>query len=109
RGTLGYEVATFVRTAEEVAALAEYRPFDAAQLASASKSGAFCVGFLDKRLDNAAVRGLMAFKTDINDFHTRGREVFWLCQKRQSESTFSNPNMEKALKARATFRGMNTL
>src|SRR4051812_29802226 len=28
---LGYEVATFVRTCSEVAALAEYRPFPAAQ------------------------------------------------------------------------------
>jgi uncharacterized protein (DUF1697 family) len=108
RASLGYEVATFVRTAEEVAALAEYKPFDAAQLANAAK-GAFCVGFLDKPLDKAAVRGLMAFKTDIDDFHTKGREVFWLCQRRQSESTFSNANMEKALKIRATFRGMNTL
>src|SRR5262252_1044996 len=33
RTSLGYEVATFVRTAEEVAALAEYKPFDAAQFA----------------------------------------------------------------------------
>src|SRR5215471_1898637 len=106
RASLGYEVATFVRTAEEVAALADYKPFGAAQLASASERGAFCVGFLDKPLDKAAVRGLMAFKSDIDDFHTKGREVFWLCQKRQSESTFSNVNMEKALKVRATFRGM---
>ena len=48
-------------------------------------------------------------KTDIDDFHTKGREVFWLCKKRQGESTFTNTNMERALKIRATFRGMNTV
>jgi uncharacterized protein (DUF1697 family) len=106
RTSLGYEVATFVRTTSEVAALAEYKPFEAARIA---KAGAFCVGFLDRPLDAAASKGLMAFKTDIDDFHVRGREVFWLCKTRQSESTFSNVNMERALKVRATFRGMNTV
>jgi uncharacterized protein (DUF1697 family) len=106
RTSLGYEVATFVRTASEVAALAECKPFEAARIASA---GAFCVGFLDRPLDGAASKALMAFKTDIDDFHVRGREVFWLCKTRQSESTFSNVNMERALKVRATFRGMNTV
>jgi len=108
RASFGFEVATFVRTDAEVAALAKYRPFDAAQFANAGE-GAFCVGFLDRTLDKAAERALMAFKTDIDDFHTKGREVFWLCKKRQSESTFSNTNMERALKVRATFRGMNTV
>jgi hypothetical protein len=51
----------------------------------------------------------MAFKSDIDDFQVNGREVFWLCKTRQSESTFTNVNMERALKVRATFRGMNTV
>ena len=106
RTSLGYEVATFVRTAEEVAALAEYKPFDAARLASA---GAFCVGFLDRPLDAAASKALMAFKSDLDDFHVKGREVFWLCKKGQGESTFTNTKMERALKVRGTFRGMNTV
>jgi uncharacterized protein (DUF1697 family) len=108
RTSFGFEVATFVRTDAEVAALAEYRPFAETQFSSA-KEGAFCVGFLDRTLDAAGVKALMAFKTDIDDFHTKGREVFWLCQKRQGESTFTNTNMERALKIRATFRGMNTV
>jgi uncharacterized protein (DUF1697 family) len=106
RAALGFEVATFVRPDAEVAAVAGYRPFPAAALESA---GAFCVGFLEKPLDAAAARALMTFKTDIDDFHVKGREVYWLCKKRQGESTFSNVNMERALKVRATFRGMNTV
>jgi uncharacterized protein (DUF1697 family) len=106
RASLGYEVATFVRTDAEVAAIAAYKAFKDSQVESA---GAFCVGFLDRPLDAAAARGLMAFKTEIDDFHTNGREVYWLCKKRQSESTFNNVNMERKLKVRATFRGINTV
>ena len=106
RASLGFEVATFVRTDAEVAAVARYKPFKEAGIRNA---GAFCIGFLDKPLTAAAARALMAFKTDIDDFHTKGREVYWLCKKRQGESTFSNANMERALKIRATFRGINTV
>ena len=106
RASLGYEVATFLRTDAEVAELAGYRPFDAARIASAR---AFCVGFLDRPLDAKTSKALMAFKTDNDDFHSRGREVFWLCKTGQGESTFTNVKMEKALKVRATFRGMNTV
>lgn len=104
--SLGYEVATFVRTDAEVAAIAAYRPFPAADIAT---SAAFCVGFLDTPLDAAKARALMAFKTEIDDFHTSGGEVYWLCRKKQSDSRFTNVSMERALKIRATFRGMNTV
>jgi uncharacterized protein (DUF1697 family) len=106
RASLGYEVATFVRTDAEVARIAAYKAFTDAQVKSA---GAFCVGFLERPLDGAAARALMAFKTEIDDFHTNGREVYWLCRKGQGESTFSNANMERKLKVRATFRGINTV
>jgi uncharacterized protein (DUF1697 family) len=106
RASLGYEVATFVRTDAEVAAIAHCQPFKAAQIDSA---GAFCVGFLAGPLDAAGARALMTFRTEIDDFQTKGREIYWLCRKRQSESTFSNANMERKLKIRSTFRGINTV
>ena len=106
QASLGYEVATFVRTGAEIAAVAAYQPFAPARIKSA---GAFCVGFLTAPLDAAATRKLMAFKTDIDDFHTQGREVYWLCKTGQSGSTFTNAGMERALKIRATFRGINTV
>ena len=106
QAALGYEVATFVRTAAEVATVAGYEPFKAARVKDA---GACCVGFLSAPLDAASIRTLMAFKSDIDDFHTKGREVYWLCRTKQSDSTFSNYDMERALKIRATFRGINTV
>ncbi len=106
RATLGYDVATFIRTDAEVAAVATHQAFKAAQVKGA---GAFCVGFLNAPLDAAATCVLMAFKNDIDDFHTNGREVYWLCKVGQSDSKFSNANLEKALKIRCTLRGINTI
>ncbi|MEQ1519387.1 MAG: DUF1697 domain-containing protein [Usitatibacteraceae bacterium] len=103
---LGYDVATFIRTLSEVHAIARFHPFDPEAAASA---GALCVGFLEHPLDAAACRTLMQMKTPIDEFHVHGREVYWLCVKKQSESTFSNAKFERALKVRATFRGANTV
>ncbi|MFZ0635864.1 MAG: DUF1697 domain-containing protein [Candidatus Acidiferrales bacterium] len=103
---LGYEVATFLRTGAEVAAIAEYKAFRDADVKSAA---AYCVGFLAEPLGRDAEKKLMAFKSAIDDFHARGREIFWLCKKRQSDSKFTNAAFERALGIRATFRGMNTI
>jgi uncharacterized protein (DUF1697 family) len=103
---LGYEVRTFVRTAADVCAIAEYAPFPPALVASART---VCVGFLAEPLDRASVKTLMSLKTDVDDFHCNGREVYWICQKGQSESTFSNMRFEKQVKASVTFRGVNTV
>jgi len=106
RASLGYDVDTFIRTDADVIAIAACKPFKDAAIGNAV---AFCVGFIAKPLETAGVRALAAFKTDIDDFHTQGREVYWLCRKKQSDSRFTNARMEKALKIRATFRGMNTV
>ena len=51
----------------------------------------------------------MALKTEIDDFHVHGREVYWLCKTKQSDSKFSNTRFEKILNARATWRNINTV
>jgi uncharacterized protein (DUF1697 family) len=103
---LGYEVATFVRTADEVAAVAAYRSFPARAIAEAA---ALNVGFVAEPLGAAAKRALASCASDIDAFHTHGREVYWLCAKKQSGSKFSNAVFERALRMRATFRGINTV
>jgi uncharacterized protein (DUF1697 family) len=106
RRSLGYEVATFVRTAQEVSAIARYEPFTASKRQAA---GALVVGFVAEPLGSAGIRALEGLKTDIDDFEVRGREIYWLCRRKQSESTFSNAVFEKALKVRATFRSVSTV
>jgi uncharacterized protein (DUF1697 family) len=103
---LGYEVATFIRTPVEIAVIAQYQPFSPAMLRNAQ---ALNVAFLAEPLDAIAQKKLAALKTDVDDFHVRGREVYWLCRRKQSESTFSNAVLEKTIGRPSTIRGINTI
>src|SRR3990170_352332 len=42
-------------------------------------------------------------------FDVHEREVYWLCRRKQSESTFSNAVLEKTLGRPSTLRGVNTV
>jgi uncharacterized protein (DUF1697 family) len=103
---LGFEVATFLRTEAELTAIASYEPFSKEDMDGAQ---ALNVAFLGEPLDEEAKEKLMGLKTEIDDFHAHGKEVYWLCLKKQSESTFSNAVFERALRRRATFRGIGTV
>lgn len=104
--TLGYEVATFIRSEAELARVAAHQPFNPAAFQSAA---AFNIAFLGQAPEAAAVRRLMALRNEIDDFAVNEREVYWLCRWKQSESTFSNALLEKTLGQSATMRGHNTL
>jgi uncharacterized protein (DUF1697 family) len=103
---LGYEVATFVRTPADVAALASGRPFPAARLAATT---ALSVAFLKAAPDAAARRRLAALATEIDALRTDGREVYWSSLRKQSESLVSGAALEKALGAPTTLRSMSTI
>ena len=103
---LGYEVATFIRTAGELAEIATRQPFRPAELAAAQ---AFNVAFLAEPLSAVTQRKLLGLKNDIDDFAIVDREVFWLCRQKQSDSTFSNAVLEKTIGQSATLRSMSTL
>lgn len=103
---LGYPVAAFLRTEEELAGIALYRPFPLAELDTAQ---ALNIAFLSTSMDEAAIQKLMTLRTDIDDFHVNEREVYWLCRLKQSQSTFSNLVFEKTVGRQATFRGVNTI
>jgi uncharacterized protein (DUF1697 family) len=106
RASLGYEVATFVRTCDEVAEIAGYRPFPAAQI---DDEATVFIGFVERQLNAADRRAVMTFKTEVDDFRVKGREVYWLRKTRQTESPFKYITLEKTLKVRVTFRGINTV
>jgi uncharacterized protein (DUF1697 family) len=106
RQSLGYEVATFIRTESELIEIASHKAFSQSQVAAAR---ALYVVFINKTPDEESRLGLMALQTDIDDFYLRGREVYWLCRKKQSESTISNIVFSKALGMPSTIRGVNTV
>ena len=106
RDGLGYDVAVFIRTDVEVAAIAAYQPFSQAKMDAAV---AFNVAFLSVSPDEQSNLKLMALISSIDDFHIYKREIYWICKKKQSQSSFSNTVMEKITKQHSTLRGINTL
>ena len=106
RCALGYEVATFIRSETELAQIAAYQAFPQSDLENAT---AFNIAFLAAPLDEEAKDKLAALTTSIDRFVTHAREVYWLCQKKQSESTFSNAVLEKTLGVKSTLRGASTI
>jgi len=106
KDSLGYKVNTFIRSDVELSAIASYSPFSKAAL---DASAALNVAFVSEPPDESAILKLMACKTDIDDFQIHQREIYWLCRKKQSESTFSNSVLEKAIGKPSTLRGISTI
>lgn len=104
--TLGYEVATFVRSRTKLAHLANYAAFSSEKVASA---GAFCVAFIKAPLTAAQAVMLQQFASDADEFHTAGCEIFWLCKVRQSDSKFSNAQFERKMGIAVTLRSITTV
>lgn len=103
---LGYDVATFVREAAELRALATAVPQSGRRVETPQ---AVNVAFLRTPLDGEQRERLAEFETDIDEFHLDGRHLVWLCGTRQSDSTFTNAAFERKLGLQATFRGINTI
>ena len=102
--TLGYPVATFLRTPGELAALVRNEPFS-----RRDASTGLYVGFLKSALSREMRDRLLAFHTDDDEFEVLGREAFWLCRTRFSDSKVSGAKIEKALAMPATFRNVTTV
>lgn len=104
---LGYEVATFLRTTEELAAVARHEPFAADELEA--EGNVLYVAFLAEAPGEEAARKLLAHASAVDDFHVHGREVYWLSRKKLGESKFSGALLERALGAGATVRNSTTV
>jgi uncharacterized protein (DUF1697 family) len=103
---LGYEVGTFVRSIEEIHAIGKYQAFSSDALKGALVVN---VGFLHEALTASVTKEVKSFHTEIDDFHVHGREAYWLCRIRQSDSKFSAKKFEKAIGGPATWRNLNTV
>ncbi len=103
---LGYPVATFLRTAAELAAVAAYAPFDAAEVA---KAHSVHIVFVGGPAGAAAVAKLAALNDAVNAFHCHGREVYWLRRAGQEVAPYSGAQLEKALGMPATVRNTTTV
>ena len=105
--TLGYEVATLIRTTTELAAIDDYKPFPDTQLKG--EGNVLYVAFLADEPSDEAKQKVMSLTTEVDDFHVRGRELYWLCRKNIGESEVSGAMLAKAVGMQATLRKTTTV
>lgn len=104
--SLGYNVDTFIRTADEVAAIASSKSFPE----DGHDGVTIHVGFLHHALEPASARGLAAVHTPDDEFRVTAREYYWLCRVRTSDSKVWASREMKALSLpTSTMRNMSSI
>jgi uncharacterized protein (DUF1697 family) len=102
---LGYEVATFIRTPAALRAAATHRGF----LEPHEPGHARHVVFLKSELPPATRNDVLALSSDYDHFTVNGRELYWSCRGRFSDSKITPARFERALRMPATARNINTV
>lgn len=103
---LGYEVHSFVRTRDELAAVESFKPFAADKIENAM---AYHVGFGTGPYGAVHKKNLAGLETPTDDLLAEGHEIYWICATRSSDSKVSGSSIEKALGGRTTLRNINTV
>ncbi len=101
---LGYEVTTFLRNFEELAAIGSAMPFKGIEDAPT-----YVVGFLHAPLDAAGKKRFLALAGPNDRFAVIGQEVYWYSTIGQGESKFSANMFDKALGVKSTWRNLRTV
>ena len=105
--TLGYPVDTFLRSAEEMSAVATAQPFSRAEMESDTHT--INVVFLKEKPRPADARQLESIRTDYDAFRVIGREFYWLTRGRMSASTvWELPETKRLKLPNSTMRNLNT-
>ena len=107
QAALGYEVKTFLRTLDEIADVIRDESFQTSELGA--PGNILYIGFMSATPGEAAIKKLASLVDDVNDFHVREREVYWLRRTKVGESQYSGGIIEKTLKAPVTFRNSTTV
>jgi uncharacterized protein (DUF1697 family) len=103
---LGYDVPVFLRSVEEVAAIAAREPVD--PKAVEESEGKLQVSLLQKKPSAASRRKVLALATDEDLLAVEGREVYWLPSGGLLESNL-DLNAIEALVGQDTRRTMGTM
>lgn len=107
REALGYAVATFLRTPEEMARIAPSVPFPSHDVETPGHT--IHVGFLRRAPDAALTKHLHGLNTAYDTFGVGAREMYWLCRGRFSDTLVKWSSVEKALKLDVTMRSLTTV
>lgn len=104
---LGYSVSTFLRTSQELDAIARNVPFTSADLGNPAFT--VYVGFL-RAAPTAEFTSLVLGSATKMDVLAMGeREYYWLCRGKSLDSLVKWPVIEKAAKLELTVRNLNTV
>jgi uncharacterized protein (DUF1697 family) len=103
---LGYDVPVFLRSIDEVAAIAAQQPFAPKQLKSSK--GKLQVSLLKKKPSAAAKKKALAQAPDEDLLAIEGRELYWLPSAGISESDLDLKAIDSAL-GPGTIRTMGTI
>src|SRR4029077_3660349 len=90
---LGYHVDVFVRSAAEVVAIGNGNIFS-----NEAGNDTIHVGLLHRELPAQVSRKLGSIKSDVDAFHVAGREYYWLCRVKITESRIWMDPEVKALR-----------
>lgn len=93
--SLGYDVAVFLRSADELRAIAEHKPFDR-RLVEAS-AGKLQVTLLAEKPAARVRDEVMAHATDEDRLAFNDRELYWLPSGRMRESVLDVRSIDKLL------------
>ncbi|HEY4246413.1 MAG TPA: DUF1697 domain-containing protein [Lacunisphaera sp.] len=106
--SLGYNVDTFVRTRDEIATIAAYRPFVATDLDHPDNT--VHAGFLHEPFSATQIKHLLAARTQVDEFHVEGREFYWLCRIKIHESkVWASPQMKLVKLPTSSMRNLTTI
>lgn len=100
---LGYEVATFVRTLDQLEQAALADPFAGVTPAR------HYIGFARASPDAAALERIAGLETPNDRIRILGRDVHWGCETASQDSPVSGAALERALGGPLTLRNRNTV
>ena len=102
--SLGYEVATFLRTPGELGALVQDEPYP-----ERAESDTLWIGFVRSPVSAGVRTALRALGSDVEEVDARGREVFWLRRGVEMAALRTGAKIDRALAAPVTFRNVTTV
>lgn len=103
---LGYRVATFLRSIDELNEIAVRQSFDPLELES---GGTLFLGFLKIQPPRETFARVLALSNSVDELRVIGREIYWLRRANPGESRLSGSVIEKSIKGEATLRNINTV
>ena len=105
--TLGYPVATFLRTAAELAAIVRHEPFPRDVIDP--DQHALYVGFLPGKPSAACKTKVAALRTSVDELRIHKRELYWGCRTQFSASQLPGGILERTIGMPMTMRSITTV